>query len=62
MSEQELYDIQKFSNSGLLNEEELNNNLDDRASLISKSATALLMETNYTNRDEMISSITRSKQ
>lgn len=44
-----------------MNDDQLKN-LDDQASMISKSATALLMETNYTNRDEMISSITRSKQ
>lgn len=61
MTDQELYDIQKFANQGLLNQEEMGT-VDDKTSLVSKSATAMLMESNYSSRDDLISTITKSKK
>lgn len=51
ITDQELYDIQKFANSGLIPDV-------DGKSTTSKGATALLMESNYSMRDEIMSTIT----
>jgi len=58
VSEQELLDIQKFANNGLV--APANFDADDTVSKRS-GATALLLQSNYSVRDELMSSITQSK-
>ena len=58
VTDQELYDIQKFANSGL----NPNINVDGKSTTTKGGATALLMESNYSIRDELMSTITTNKQ
>lgn len=62
ISYQELVDIQKIANQGLLAEQDINMLAEKDSSIISKSPTAHLMESYNTNRDELISNLTRSKK
>lgn len=57
ITDQELYDIQKFANSGL----NPNVNIDAKSATSKGGATALLMESTYSIRDEMMSTITSQK-